>query len=102
MSTKEKWAVYVIVIAVVAGLVWWYASPRSEERTEGTPGGPAAESTAGEVTEILPTAATDTSDAAISQDVAALDATMSNISSDSSSVDQSITASEQPAPNLTQ
>ncbi len=90
---------YLIVIAVLAGLAWWYFSPRgSEERTESTlesqsenqsasPAAPAS---------LLPTSPTDVSDNAISLDAAAIDVAFDGLNSDVTNAAQGINESQAP------
>jgi|GEM_PF-3818606 len=100
MSTKEKWVVYIIVIAVIAGLAWWYMSPRTEQWDETIPANQEP-STAAEPS-LLPTSAADVSDTAITQDTAAIDAGMANLSIQSADMEAAVAGSQAPAPDLTQ
>ena len=92
---------YLIVIAVLAGLAWWYFSPRgSEERTEGTSESqsenqPASASPSSSVS-LLPTSPTDVSDNAINLDAAAIDVAFDGLNSDVTNAAQSINESQAP------
>jgi len=86
MSSGLKWVVALVVI-IIAGVALWQSglinlspSPLPAEQT--------ASSTPAQSG--LPTAQSDTSDAALTQDSAAIDAQLSGMSQDSAAVDQSL------------
>ena len=88
MSKSAKIATLVVVIVVIAGIWWYVASDQSPEV-------PAYTQTVSTTTpENAPSSASDTSDAAITKDMANIDTQMNGLNSDSASADQSLSSSQ--------
>lgn len=93
---------WIVIVLVILGGGYWYLSRSSSEANEyGTQSSAQTNSTAaGQASAAdnggLPTASTDTSDAAINQDTAAVDAQMNGLNSDNATVDSSL--NDQPIP----
>ncbi len=94
MSAGTKWFIALVVL-IAAGVVAWHTGifsnlfPQPSQQTLSTNTAPQqATSTQPQNTTGLPTNSQDTSNAALQQDTAALDAQMQGLTSDSASVDQ--------------
>lgn len=79
MSTTNKTVLGIVIVAVIALIVAFAL------RSQGTNQAPAAANGNGDS---LPTAATDTSDSALQQDSAAIDAQLAGLDNDTATVDQ--------------
>lgn len=93
MSTVIKWLVVIIVIAGAGAALWWsgwikLSAPASSTQTTETAQNNTQQSQTAQSD--LPTPASDTSDTALGQDAAAVDAQMSAYTTDSANVDQSL------------
>src|SRR5579872_4223983 len=90
MSSGLKWIVGLVVIIVIAGLaVWKFGLPSGmNQPTTTTPS--ANQNTNTQAQSGLPTSQSDTSDAALTQDSAAVDTQIQGMSQDQSSVDSSL------------
>lgn len=86
MSTGLKWIVALVVI-IIAGVMLWQSGLVSLSAPPALP----AETASSTPQSGLPTAQSDTSDAALVQDSAAIDAQLTGMSQDSAAVDQSFT-----------
>lgn len=88
-----KWFIgLLVIIAIAAGVAWkmgWVKLPASTPVTTQQTATTTPQQQ--EVSSGLPTAQTDTSDQALSQDSAAIDAELSAMTKDSASVDSSLT-----------
>ena len=81
-----KWIIGIILIILIAAAAWWWGT-----RPAQAPALPAQSNTQGAQTSSgLPTAQSDTSDAAVVQDTAAIDSQMGGLNSDSAAVDSSM------------
>ena len=85
MSSTGKLVIGVIVVVLI-GLGFWYYSANKGGTAPAAPGSSASPSDAG----VLPTSASDNSDAALNQDTAAVDTQLNGLNSDSATVDSSI------------
>jgi hypothetical protein len=91
-----KWIIGVLVVLIVVGAgLWWsgvlkpyFPGSQTQAPVSVATTTPTQQTQAAPVND-LPTQPSDTSDAALTQDTAAIDAQMSGLSSDSSSMDQS-------------
>jgi hypothetical protein len=90
MSTAVRWIIAVLVIAVLAWLLWWSGWLTNKKMAMA----PATTNMQATTTPPAPTngmsASNDASDAAITQDTAAIDTQMQGYSSDTSNVDTSM------------
>ncbi len=94
-----KWIIGVVIVLIIAGAgLWWsgilnhylpWMSQTPAPLTEATTTPPVQQQTPPAPVNDLPTQPTDTSDAAVSQDTAAIDAQFQSLNGDSSSMDQS-------------
>lgn len=88
MSATSKWSIGIILVVIVVGVVLWKSgllesAPTPSSTADVTT--PASQ----DANTGLPTSQDDTSDTAMTQDAAALDAQISTLSQDSAAVDQS-------------
>ena len=92
MSTAVKWVIGIIIVAALGWLLWW--SGWLGHSSAPAASAPSTQQANTQTTVAQPTngmsAPTDTSDAALSQDTAAVDAQMQGLSSDSANVNSSL------------
>ncbi|MDO8518084.1 MAG: hypothetical protein Q7S26_02225 [bacterium] len=92
MSTAIKWVIAIIIIAGGAWLLWWsgWLGGIQQPAPESTTTAPAEATSNTPPTLNGMSSASDTSDVAVAQDIAAVDSQMQGLVSDSASVDASV------------
>jgi len=87
-----KWVIAIVVVAGGAWLLWWSGWLNNMQPTPAEQTGAATQATSNQPAPTLNgmSAANDSSDAALAQDTAAVDAQMQGLVSDSSGVDASV------------
>jgi hypothetical protein len=94
MGSSIKWVVGIVVVIVLAGVAWKMGlinkMSQPTAMSTSTPEMVVATSTTQANTTGLPTDANDSSDAAMAQDSAAIDAQMQGMTTDQASLDQSM------------
>jgi cytoskeletal protein RodZ len=91
-----KWIIGLVLVVVAAGAIWWsgilnpYLSMGSAQQQATTTPEQTQQETSSAPQSDLPTASNDTSDAAVAQDAAAVDAQIKALSSDSSNLDSDL------------
>lgn len=85
MSTTNKTVLGIVIVAVIALIAAFALRTHAPSQTAANGSDNAA----------LPTAATDTSDAALQKDSAAIDAQMSGLDQDTATVDQGLSEAQQ-------
>lgn len=94
MSKTSKIVLWVVIAVIVAAVIVWFVVPRNST-APGVQNVPVA-GAPGNAPSGLTTAPTDTSDAALNQDLANIDAQLNGLASDSASIDQGL--NDQPIP----
>jgi uncharacterized membrane protein affecting hemolysin expression len=80
-----KVILFVVIIALIAGGVWWYSSGQNQHDVYTSEQGDTGSSSQTAAT----ISATNTSNEALDQDVLTINAQLNNLSNDSASIDQS-------------
>ena len=80
------WVIVIIIVAILAGLLWWYLPQGTGGSATGTP----ATSTSTQAVAPTGSPSIGSSDAALTNDLSAIDAQMSAFASDNASVDGSL------------
>ncbi len=98
-GSAKVWTIVVILIVIIGGVWWWNASQSASTVTSTTSNTPAGNMPVAPVapapsdsTQVLTTAPTDNSDAALSQDLSSVGTQLIGLTSDNAAVDAGLTA----------